>query len=59
LSTIIRSYKSAVTHFVNENFPEQNFEWQSRFHDHIIRNKREYYRIVQYIRNNPLKWKEK
>ncbi|MCL2109737.1 MAG: transposase [Oscillospiraceae bacterium] len=32
--------------------------WQSRFHDHIIRNKEEYERICQYIDENPLKWAE-
>ncbi len=27
--------------------------WQPRFHDHIIRDNAEYYRIRQYIINNP------
>ena len=27
--------------------------WQSRFHDHIIRNDAEYQRITDYIINNP------
>ena len=32
--------------------------WQSNFHDHIIRNERDYQRIWQYIEDNPRKWKE-
>jgi len=30
--------------------------WQKSFHDHIIRNERDYMRIVEYIDNNPAKW---
>ena len=30
--------------------------WQRDFHDHLIRNDEEYYRIKKYIRNNPVNW---
>lgn len=53
LSAIIRSFKSAVTKQTRKINPE--FAWQSRFYDHIIRDKDEYYRIRYYIRSNPLK----
>jgi putative transposase len=54
VSTIIRSYKSAVTKHANRlGFTNG---WQSRFHDHIIRNDAEYQRINDYIENNPLNW---
>lgn len=33
-----------------------NFAWQSRFHDHIIRNEHEFLRIRDYIINNPKNW---
>ena len=56
LPAIIRSYKSAVTKCCNEN--ELQFGWQSRFHDHIIRNALELRRIRNYIIQNPAKWKE-
>lgn len=56
LSTVIRSFKSIVTKTVHKLYPEINFHWQSRFHDHIIRNKWSLRRIRQYIQNNPLKW---
>jgi REP element-mobilizing transposase RayT len=56
LSSIIGSYKSAVSkHAHRLGF---DFAWQSRFHDHIIRNEEEYQRIANYIRVNPANWKE-
>jgi hypothetical protein len=30
--------------------------WQPNYHDHVIRDKDEYYRIKHYIINNPAKW---
>jgi len=56
LSAIVRSYKSAVTRHARRIDPD--FSWQSRFHDHIIRNDESYQTIVEYIKNNPLKWGE-
>jgi REP element-mobilizing transposase RayT len=56
ISTIIRSYKSAVTKHANRLGLENG--WQSRFHDHIIRNDAEYQRISNYIINNPANWKD-
>jgi putative transposase len=54
VSSIIRSYKSAVTKYCNRL--ELPFAWQSRFHDHIIRNDESFQRISEYIRNNPANW---
>lgn len=54
LSTIIRSYKSVVTKNARQIHPD--FEWQSRFNDHIIRNKNSFQRIRNYIINNPRNW---
>lgn len=56
LSSIIGSYKSAVSRHAHRLGFE--FEWQSRFHDHIIRNEEEYHRIANYISLNPKKWNE-
>ncbi|MDI9320647.1 MAG: hypothetical protein QM530_09265 [Phycisphaerales bacterium] len=56
LSSIIRGYKSAVTTYARKNGIE--FDWQSRFHDHIIRSMDDYHRISNYIINNPTKWQE-
>jgi len=54
VSAIVGSFKSAVTKQVHPF--QQNFEWQTRFHDHIIRNHDEYIKISQYILNNPANW---
>ncbi|BAX80174.1 transposase [Labilibaculum antarcticum] len=54
LASILRSYKSAVTKEARKIDPD--FEWQERFHDHIIRDEPEYHRIENYINNNPRKW---
>jgi len=55
LSSFIGSYKSIVTRNAHKIIPE--FRWQSRFHDHIIRDDESYERIRQYILNNPKNWK--
>ena len=56
VSSIIGSYKSAVTkHAHRLGF---SFAWQTRFHDHIIRNNEEYQRIENYIICNPNIWIE-
>ena len=56
VSTIIRSYKSAVTKHANRlGF---DFAWQSRFYDRIIRDQEAFVTIANYILNNPAKWTE-
>ncbi len=56
ISTIIRSYKSVVTN--NVKFFDDNFGWQARFWDNIIRDSQAFERIQNYIENNPKNWKE-
>ena len=56
ISTIIRSYKSVVTK--NAHLINSNFEWQPRFHDHVIRNFESFEKIQNYIENNPANWNE-
>ncbi|GAB6099399.1 transposase [Halanaerocella petrolearia] len=57
LSTIIGSYKSAVTKKTNQirNTPGNSI-WQRNYYDRIIRSEDELNRIGTYIRQNPLKW---
>jgi len=54
LSTIIRSFKSAVTR--SSRLISHDFAWQSRYYDRIIRNECELGRIRTYIIKNPLNW---
>lgn len=56
LSSVMRGYKSAVTTCARKN--NIPFQWQSRFHEHIIRSVDEYNRISSYIINNPANWEE-
>lgn len=56
LASIIRGFKSAVTVGARKIHP--GFQWQSRFHDHIIRNDDSLQRITKYIINNPGNWKD-
>ena len=56
LASIIRGFKIAVTksaHKINSDFG-----WQSRFHDHIIRDDNSFQTISEYIVNNPSKWND-
>ncbi len=54
VSAIIRSYKSIVCKHARHI--HATFAWQTRFHDHIIRNGVSYDRIQQYILTNPQHW---
>ena len=57
ISVIIQQYKSSVKRWCNKNGVE-NFHWQSRYHDHIIRNERSFRAISNYIATNPEKWQD-
>ncbi|NCT17420.1 MAG: transposase [Flavobacteriaceae bacterium CG_4_10_14_0_8_um_filter_34_31] len=54
LSSVIRSYKSAVTKHARQI--DTNFSGQSLYHDHIIPNPFALQRIRKYINNNPNNW---
>jgi putative transposase len=56
ISRIIRWYKGRCSFEIKKL--KSDFEWQTRFHDHIIRNFIEYHRISHYIKNNPMNWKK-
>ncbi len=56
ISKIVRWYKGRCSFEFRQINP--NFGWQSRFHDHIIRNSKSFDTIQNYIEQNPLKWKE-
>jgi len=50
LQRVVINIKSYVTKWAG--YPI----WQPRFHDRIIRNEMEYFKIWRYIDENPLKW---
>ncbi|MBN1604267.1 MAG: hypothetical protein JW915_21835 [Chitinispirillaceae bacterium] len=56
VSSMVGGYKSVVTK--TAHLAKLTFDWQYRFHDHIIRNDEEYQRINDYIESNPKRWKD-
>lgn len=56
ISSIINHFKGSVKRSCQVN--NLKFVWQSRFHDRIIRNEREYFAIKRYILNNPKNWEK-
>jgi REP element-mobilizing transposase RayT len=52
LSNMMQGVKGAVTRIIGFS------PWQRSYHDHIIRNHREYIKIAEYIKNNPAQWTE-
>ena len=54
ISSMVGSFKSAVTKYCNKN--KLRFRWQTRFHDHVIRDSDEFYSTRNYIINNPGNW---
>jgi|SRR3990172_10836376 len=55
ISSIINHLKGNVKRWCNKNGFEE-FNWQARFYDHIIRNEKSLNNIREYIFNNPIKW---
>jgi REP element-mobilizing transposase RayT len=55
LGTIIGQFKSACTRRIRADHAN-DFAWQSRFYDHIVRDDMDLHRIRDYIRDNPMKW---
>ena len=65
LSDIVRNIKSFSTYKFwqmtggHRDPPLQNKKevlWQRNYYEHIIRNEKEYLEILEYVKNNPLKW---
>lgn len=54
LGVMVNQYKRMVT--IHARKINADFAWQSRFHDHVIRNDGAFQRISNYIINNPVKW---
>ena len=55
LGNVVGSFKSAVSKWSHNNIFD-DFKWQPRFYDHIIRNENDLRMIRTYIQNNPTKW---
>lgn len=60
LSSIVRSYKAAVTKEINLicNQTGTSLVWQRNFYEHIIRDENALEKIRKYIAENPLNWQK-
>lgn len=59
ISSFVAGFKSSATKKINEYRQTPGVAvWQSRFHDRIIREQKEYDRIFTYIENNVENWNE-
>jgi len=62
LSELIGAYKTTSSKQIHlweapdGTHPYHAFHWQRSFHDHIIRNQKEYDEITAYIHKNPSAW---
>ena len=66
ISSFIAGFKSATTIQIDNYIDSQNLTiskynkenklWQSNYYDHIVRNEEEYWKIKNYISNNPSNW---
>ena len=54
LAVVLGSFKAAVSQVVRKR--GVSFEWQTRYHDRVLRNDTEYQIRLQYMWNNPLHW---
>ncbi|MBQ3529175.1 MAG: transposase [Oscillospiraceae bacterium] len=52
ISVVIQQLKGIITKQVGQSV------WQKLFHDHIIRSEADYFKIWEYIENNPAKWED-
>ena len=55
ISELIGAFKTTSSKIIH-NAGLYTYRWQKSFHDHIIRDEADLYRIRQYIRNNPAQW---
>lgn len=53
---MLARFVSTFKRFCNKEYGENI--WQRGFHDHVIRDERDYDDIHRYIENNPLQWEQ-
>lgn len=58
LGRVINAYKGAVTARIRKRTDTDMIVWQSRYHDHIIRDEVDLNRLREYVMYNPARWAE-
>jgi REP element-mobilizing transposase RayT len=56
IPNVVGKYKAAVTRAVRHGATQPRKIWQSSYHDHIVRDEKDYKKIWEYISGNPSKW---
>ena len=56
-SQIIAQFKAGVSRQIHSMAPDVKL-WQRSYHDHVIRNQKEYEKIWLYIEANPKQWEK-
>ena len=57
INVVMGQYKMSVTKMIRQRKPDFQV-WQRSFHDHVIRNQKQYEEIWVYIEGNPMKWED-
>ncbi len=55
VSSVMGALKTTTSKQIH-NLGFVDFAWHRSFHDHIIRNEKQFFNITNYIDNNPQKW---
>jgi REP element-mobilizing transposase RayT len=55
IDKIMQSIKRYSARHINKVLRREGSIWQSESYDHIVRSEKEFYRIISYIVNNPVK----
>ncbi|MGC2828005.1 MAG: hypothetical protein WB994_00050 [Candidatus Acidiferrum sp.] len=57
VSTMVRSFKSAVTKLVRDGMGDRTMQvWQSNYFERVLRNGDEFANATRYILENPIMW---
>ncbi|AFU18914.1 transposase [Actinobacillus suis] len=56
LASVIRGIKSKLTSFAIKH--NLSFQWQSGFHEHIVKSERAFEHIYNYVQNNVINWSQ-
>jgi hypothetical protein len=57
IGSVVRGFKIGVTKWMRQNTDVYDV-WQRNYYEHIIRNEQSYLRIMEYIIQNPNRWKD-
>jgi len=55
LSVIMQSLKSYTANEANKLLKRSGAFWEAESYDHVIKDEEEYYRVIAYVLNNPVK----